>query len=188
MFEKTSIDATAQDGDLPVVSPGTEHGRKDLGGTAERGFAATGKYGISLVEFDKKAERRLRSKLDLMVIPTVSILYLFCFIDRANIGNARLVGLERDLNLQGNDYNILLSAFYISYIIFEIPTTVACKWIGSGWFIPLISTGFGISSLGTAFVNHLSGACTVRFVLGIFEAGMMPCISYYLSRGIAVPN
>ncbi|RYP58599.1 hypothetical protein DL769_008886 [Monosporascus sp. CRB-8-3] len=182
MSEKIGIDAAAQDGDLPAASPGTELDRKDLRSAAERGFAATDKYGVSLVEFDKEAERRLRNKLDLMIIPTVSILYLFCFIDRANIGNARLAGLERDLNLQGNDYNILLSIFYISYIIFEIPTTVACKWMGPGWFIPLISIGFGISSVGTAFVNDLSGACAVRFVLGIFEAGMMPCISYYLSR------
>ena len=43
-------------------------------------------YGVSLVEFDKQAERRLRTKIDWMIIPTVSILYLFCFIDRANIG------------------------------------------------------------------------------------------------------
>ncbi|RYP75897.1 hypothetical protein DL771_002161 [Monosporascus sp. 5C6A] len=130
MFEKTGIDPTVQDGDVPIASPGTGHDPKDLGGAAERGFAATDKYGVSLVKFDKETERRLRNKLDLMLIPTVSILYLFCFIDRANIGNAKLAGLERDLKLQGNDYNILLSTFYISYIIFEIPTTVACKWMG----------------------------------------------------------
>jgi MFS family permease len=54
--------------------------------------------------------------------------------------------------------------------------------MGPGWFIPAISLGFGISSVGTAFVHNLGAACGVRFVLGIFEAGMMPCISYYLSR------
>ncbi|RYP04659.1 hypothetical protein DL764_004321 [Monosporascus ibericus] len=85
MSEKTGIDATAQDGDFPFVPTGTEHDRKDLRRAAERGFAATDRYGVSLVEFDKEAERRLRNKLDLMVVPTVSILYLFRFIDRANI-------------------------------------------------------------------------------------------------------
>ena len=97
-------------------------------------------------------------------------------------GNARLAGLERDLHLEGHDYNTMLSAFYVSYIVFEIPTTIACKWIGPGWFIPLLSLGFGVASIGTAFVNDLSAACGVRFVLGIFESGMMPCTSYYLSR------
>lgn len=44
------------------------------------------RYGHSLVQFDPAAERKLRLKIDLMIVPTVSLLYLFCFIDRANIG------------------------------------------------------------------------------------------------------
>jgi hypothetical protein len=44
------------------------------------------RFGQPLVEFDPKAEARLRRKLDLFLVPTVSLLYLFCFIDRANIG------------------------------------------------------------------------------------------------------
>ena len=94
-----------------------------------------------------------------------------------------MAGLEADLHMTGTyDYNTLLSIFYISYILFEIPSNLACKWIGPGWYIPTISLCFGIASLGTAFVTTLPQACGVRFVLGIFEAGMMPGISYYLSR------
>ena len=47
------------------------------------------RYGRPLVQFDPEAERRLRWKIDLYVIPTVAMLYLFCFIDRANIGKAQ---------------------------------------------------------------------------------------------------
>ncbi|AEO59123.1 hypothetical protein MYCTH_2064631 [Thermothelomyces thermophilus ATCC 42464] len=149
---------------------------------AERGFAATDQNGQPIVQFDLKAEARLRRKLDLFIVPTVSLLYLFCFIDRANIGNARIAGLEKDLNLTGYDYNALLSVFYISYIVFEIPSNIACKWIGPGWFIPAISLGFGVVSLATAFVDNFAQAAGVRFLLGVFEAGMMPGIAYYLSR------
>jgi hypothetical protein len=71
---------------------------------AERGHVATDRYdnesnasvislanqylrhGHSLVQFDPKAEARLRLKIDLYIVPTVALLYLFCFIDRANIG------------------------------------------------------------------------------------------------------
>lgn len=53
---------------------------------AGQGHAATDLHGRSLVEFDRAAERRLRWKIDLYTVPTVSLLYLFCFIDRANIG------------------------------------------------------------------------------------------------------
>ncbi|EAW09058.1 putative MFS transporter [Aspergillus clavatus NRRL 1] len=149
---------------------------------ASRGQLATDQYGHALVEFDRAAERRLRLKIDLYIVPTVALLYLFCFIDRANIGNAKLAGFEKDLGLKGNDYNALLSIFYISYILFEIPSNIACKWIGPGWFLPVMTLGFGISSLGTAFVHDIRAASGVRFVLGIFEAGMLPGIAYYLSR------
>ncbi|KAJ8130992.1 hypothetical protein O1611_g2635 [Lasiodiplodia mahajangana] len=171
----------AQSETLEAVSPHAEkRGGHDVHGAAERGFVVTDHRGESLVLFDPEAERKLRHKLDYMIVPTVSILYLFCFIDRANIGNARLAGFETDLGLKGYDYNTVLSIFYISYIVFEIPSNLACKWIGPGWFLPAISLGFGISSLGTAFVQDRAAACGVRFVLGIFEAGMMPgkCISH----------
>lgn len=136
----------------------------------------TDRYGNALVTFDPKAEAKLRMKIDLCIVPTVAILYLFCFIDRANIGNARLAGLEKDLGLKGYDYNAILSVFYVSYIVFEIPSNIACKWLGPGWFIPIISLCFGIASIGTAFVTNIQSISAVRFILGIFEAGMLPGI------------
>ncbi|KAI2636675.1 MFS general substrate transporter [Xylaria nigripes] len=172
----------AQVGISVTLSDDTKVVGGDVHSAAENGFVATDQCGESLIKFDPEAERKLRLKLDYMVVPSVSILYLFCFIDRANIGNARLAGLEADLGLKGYDYNTVLSIFFISYIIFEIPSNLACKWFGPGWYLPAITLGFGISSLGTAFVQNRAAACGVRFLLGIFEAGMMPGISYYLSR------
>jgi MFS family permease len=102
--------------------------------------------------------------------------------DSHRIGNARIAGLTEDLKLVGYDYNVILSVFYISYIIFEIPATVCCKWIGPGWFLPATSLAFGVVSIATAFVNTQAAICGVRFLLGIFEAGMLPGIAYYLSR------
>lgn len=97
-------------------------------------------------------------------------------------GNARIAGLTEDLKLEGYDYNVILSVFYISYILFEIPATVTCKWMGPGWFLPATSLAFGIVSIATAFVKTQAAICGVRFLLGIFEAGMLPGIAYYLSR------
>lgn len=82
--------------------------------------------------------------------------------------------------MKGYDYNTVLSVFYISYIIFEIPSNIICKWWGPGWFIPAISVGFGVTSLATAFVRTRAQACAVRFLLGVFEAGILPGIAYYL--------
>jgi MFS family permease len=90
--------------------------------------------------------------------------------------------MDTDIHMQGYDYNVIISAFYVSYIVFEIPSNLACKYIGPGWYIPLMTLLFGICSLGTAFVNTVAQAAGVRFLLGIFEAGMLPGIAYYLSR------
>lgn len=98
------------------------------------------------------------------------------------LGNAKLAGFEEDLHLKNYDYNAVLSIFYIAYIVFEIPATMACKWLGPGWFLPGTTLAFGICSVATAFVHDQQSASGVRFLLGIFEAGVMPGISYYMSR------
>jgi MFS family permease len=97
-------------------------------------------------------------------------------------GNARLVGFEKDLGLKGYDYNAVLSYFYISYILFEIPANMLCKLMGPGWFLPICTIGFGISSLAYAYVKDIHSAAGVRFLLGTFEAGLLPGLAYYLSR------
>ncbi|ORY76908.1 putative MFS transporter [Leucosporidium creatinivorum] len=127
-------------------------------------------------------EAKLARKIDFRIVPIVFILYLFCFIDRANIGNARLAGLEADLGLKGNDYNTLLSVFYVSYIAFEIPSNLLLKIVGPGRYIPLMVIVFGGLSIATGFVTSLGSACAVRFLLGAAESAMLPGCSYYLSR------
>ncbi|KAL2817626.1 major facilitator superfamily domain-containing protein [Aspergillus granulosus] len=160
----------------------TDHVEESRSQDAIESPSGTVKHDCEVSTFDPKAEARLRRKIDLYIVPTVALIYLFCFIDRANIGNARLAGLEEDLSMSGYDYNTVLSVFYISYIVFEIPSNIACKWLGPGWFLPGLTVAFGLCSVFTAFVHTTESAAGVRFVLGIFEAGMMPGISYYLSR------
>lgn len=133
---------------------------------------------------DTKAEARLRRKIDMMIVPVVALLYLFCFIDRANIGNARIAGLEADLgmNPRSYQYNIVLTSFYVSYTVFEIPSTTLTKIVGPGKWIPIMTFFFGLFSMVMAFVQSYGAAIAVRFLLGIAEAGMLPSIAYYLSR------
>ncbi|KAJ5151570.1 hypothetical protein N7492_009865 [Penicillium capsulatum] len=185
--------------DEKAMSEHKEDPKPDLAhDAAERGHLATDQYGHALVEFDRAAESRLRLKIDLFIVPTVALMYLFCFIDRANIGasqgprsigprlivtgNAKLAGFSQELGLVNYDYNAVLSIFFVAYIIFEIPSNIACKWIGPGWFLPAITLGFGICSVATAFVHDIQSVSGVRFLLGMFEAGLMPGIAYYLSR------
>jgi hypothetical protein len=70
-------------------------------------------------DFTEAEEKRVLKKLDRRVVLFVALLYLLSFLDRSNIGNARIAGLERDLWLSSEQYEWLLTAFYISYILFE---------------------------------------------------------------------
>lgn len=60
--------------------------------------------------------RTLLWKLDLRIIPFLGLLYLCSFLDRVNIGNAKLAGITTDLNMNGNDYNLALSLFFVGYV------------------------------------------------------------------------
>lgn len=90
--------------------------------------------------------------------------------------------MDVELNMKGFDYNATLSIFYVSYIVFELPSNVLCKIVGPGWFIPFLTVMFGICSVGCGFVTTTPQMMGVRFLLGVFEAGMMPGVAYYLSR------
>lgn len=70
-------------------------------------------------DFTEAEEKAVLKKLDRRVVLFVALLYLLSFLDRSNIGNARIAGLEKDLKLEGEQYEWLLTAFYISYIAFE---------------------------------------------------------------------
>jgi hypothetical protein len=62
-------------------------------------------------------EKTLIRKIDLHILPIVVLLYLFSFLDRVNIGNARLYGLEEDLGLVGNQYQVSVSILFVTYCV-----------------------------------------------------------------------
>ncbi|GAA5836738.1 hypothetical protein JCM11251_002713 [Rhodosporidiobolus azoricus] len=163
----------------PDVEKGTE---KQIEEVASPGQPATDQYGRALVEINEKAEAALRRKLDWHIIPVIALLYLFCFIDRANIGNARLAGLEADLGMSGNDYNILLTSFYVAYVVFEFPCQMLNKWAGPGRSIPILSFCFGLLTFVVAYCDTFGAVVAVRFLLGIAEGAIFPGLALYLSR------
>src|SRR5271170_5000 len=72
-------------------------------------------------------DKKLLRKLDLHLIPTMTLLYLLCFLDRVNIGQAKLDGLMESLKLTSAQYNACLSVFFATYVIFEIPSNLIIK-------------------------------------------------------------
>lgn len=101
-----------------------------------------------------------------------------------NLGNARIAGLEHDLkmNTKSYDYNFLVMAFFLPYLLSEFPSVILCKWIGPGWWLPFCTSAFGVTTLCFSLVRSLHGAIVNRVFLAVFEACMLPGFIYYLSR------
>ncbi|KAI0911827.1 major facilitator superfamily domain-containing protein [Ustulina deusta] len=128
-----------------------------------------------------KIERQLVWKLDLVLIPWLCLLYLLAFLDRTNIGNAKIAGLLDDLHMSTGQYNIALTIFFISYSVFEPLTNVLLKKLRPSIFIPIIMFLWGASMVGQGFVYNNSGLLAARWFLGLTEAGLFPGVNYYLS-------
>lgn len=91
------------------------------------------------------AEKNLVRKCDIHVLPAISLLFILTFLDRINIGNARIQGLEKDLNMKGHDFNIALLVFFIPYIIFEVPSNILIRRIAPSKWLALIMICWGMS-------------------------------------------
>ena len=74
------------------------------------------------VALSPKEDRILTTKIDLKVIPICGLIFLVCFLDRTNIANARLAGLQKGLNMPANGYNTALWIFYIPFVLAEVPS------------------------------------------------------------------
>jgi hypothetical protein len=81
----------------------------------------------------------LRLKADVSLTPhQLCFLYLLAFLDRTNIGNAKIAGLSEDLGMSTASYNATLTIFFVSYAIFEPLTNILLKKLRPSIFIPII--------------------------------------------------
>jgi MFS family permease len=115
-------------------------------------------------------------------VPWLFALWLLAFIDRSNIGNARINGLSTDLNLgTGTKFNLALTIFYIPYIIVDVPSNWFVKRIGAGYYLPGLVIAWGVVSMCIGFVKNFEGLLAVRFMLGLFEGGLLGGMIIYLA-------
>ncbi|CAF0845388.1 unnamed protein product [Didymodactylos carnosus] len=120
-------------------------------------------------------------KLDFTLLPILCIIYLLSYLDRSNIANARLAGIEEDTHLTNIQYQWSLSIFFIGYILCEVPSNLILRrWRASKW-IAIIMLAWGIVAVCMAAIKSFVGLIICRFLLGVFEAGLFPGIIYYMS-------
>lgn len=133
---------------------------------------------------DTAAERAVVRKLDWRVPVLLGVLYLLSFLDRSNIGNARIAGMIDDLDLEpnpgSNRYQWLLTIFYIAYILFEF-LTIMWKIMPAHIWAAIIVFAWGLIATVQAGVQNWQGEMALRFFLGVTEAGFGPGVPFLLS-------
>lgn len=136
-----------------------------------------------VVTFDPTLSRRIARKFDYRILSVFLLINLFSFIDRVNIGNARLLGLSTDLGLGvGLRYNIALMCLFVSYCVVELPANIVCKKIGGHIWIPFLVVCFGLVTMLTSLVQSHNGLYAVRFILGCLEGGISPGLVFMLAQ------
>ncbi|KAH9042020.1 major facilitator superfamily domain-containing protein [Lactarius pseudohatsudake] len=156
--------------------------------------------------YDDKADtlqdRKLLRKVDLRLLPILTLLYLLSFLDRSNIGNAKIDGLTTDLHVSPPAYNTALALYFVAYVTFEVPSNsvvtqqlghiiinvnASLKRFDPQFWLPLLTFAWGVASVAQGLVTNQAGLFGIRVLLGATEAGLFPGVVfifsvYYLRR------
>jgi sugar phosphate permease len=156
----------------------------------EAGKEATAQAQVSeshhpaFTEIDCVREKKLLLRQDLRIIPLSAGIYLLCYLDRSNIGNAKVLNsdtgddLLSDTGMTAYQYTIALMVFLIAYALFEIPSNYFLKRLKPSRWIAFLMFSWGAITMGLGGTNSYAAVAVTRFLLGVFEAGessLSPC-------------
>ncbi|KAF2005679.1 MFS general substrate transporter [Amniculicola lignicola CBS 123094] len=112
------------------------------------------------------------TKLDFRLIPILGCTYTILFLDRTNIANARIEGLEKGLNMPANGYATCLWIFFIPFVLIEIPSNMimGLPRVRPNWFLGFNMLILGVIVTCQGLVKSYRGLLACRFLMGIFEA------------------
>ncbi len=125
-------------------------------------------------------EARTISKIKWRLIPFLFILYIINMMDRGNLSFAALT-MNSELNISPEAYGALSSIFFIPYFLFEVPSNILLDRFGARKWIARIMVSWGIVTSITMFSNGFAYIATMRFLLGMMEAGFFPGVLYYFT-------
>ncbi|KAK5705617.1 hypothetical protein LTR17_021521 [Elasticomyces elasticus] len=117
------------------------------------------------------ADRSLVWKQDLRIIPLCAFIYLLCYLDRSNIGNAKVLNADtgndllEETHMTNLQYTIALMVFLIAYAIFEVPSNYMLKRLKPSNWIAILMLSWGALTMGLGGVHSFGAVTAVRFGL-----------------------
>ncbi|KAH8889447.1 high-affinity nicotinic acid transporter [Thozetella sp. PMI_491] len=151
-----------------------------------------------LSTFSSEDEKTIMRKVDRRFLLLIGLMYMVKTIDNSNASNVKVlqVGQPRniltELHMTADQYNWVASIAGISYTIFEAPSNLLLKRVSPHLWQSRIFLTWGIVTACTAAVQNKDQLYALRFLLGLFEAGMFPGImaqlcSWYRTDEIGKP-
>ncbi|MBO0727550.1 MAG: MFS transporter, partial [Blastocatellia bacterium] len=124
---------------------------------------------------------RVRRHVSFRIMPYLFLLYIIAFVDRVNVGFAKL-RMKEALGFSETIFGFGAGIFFIGYFLLEIPgTLIVERWSARKWIARIMFT-WGIFAIWMGFVTTEWEFYTVRFLLGLAEAGFFPGIIVYMSH------
>ena len=125
-------------------------------------------------------EKSVYAKVSWRLIPFLFICYIAAFLDRVNVGFAKLQ-MQTDLSFSDTVYGIGAGIFFIGYFLFEVPSNIILEKTGARIWIARIMITWALISGSMMFVKTAFWFYVLRFFLGVAEAGFFPGIILYLT-------
>lgn len=129
---------------------------------------------------DDDLGRRVIRKVTLRLVPFMGLLYFVNYLDRTNIGFAKLT-MNHDLGMTETAYGLASGLFFIGYLFLEVPSNLILHRVGARRWIARIMVSWGIVASITTFVPNAGTLYVLRVLLGIAEAGFFPGMILYLT-------
>ncbi|KAK0392009.1 hypothetical protein NLU13_1507 [Sarocladium strictum] len=131
--------------------------------------------------FTEKEQKSIIRRIDRRLVVTVGAMYCVSLMDRTNMSAANIAGMSVELELTGYRYNICNLVFFITYIVFQPPSTIIVRAVGPRIHLAAICILWGAVMIGMGFVQNHSQLAGMRVLLGFLEAGFFPSCVYLLS-------
>lgn len=138
------------------------------------------RVGTMSKDYTDLEEKAVLRKFDRRLVLFIALLYMLSFLDRSNIGNARIAGLDTALNLTSSQYSWLLTAFYLSYICFEW-MILLYRLVPAHIYVSLCVLSWGLIASLQSITTSFTQLVILRALLGISEAAFGPGVPFYLS-------
>lgn len=128
------------------------------------------------IQFSETDQKRLLWKIDFFLLPLICLLYAIQYMDKTSINYASIMGLREYYHMHGNQYSWCGSAFYLGYLIFEFPMSLALQRFPVSKFIALTVVIWGVIVCLHAVPVNYAGFIALRTILGILESAVTPAM------------